>query len=97
MARRPSQPMCSACLQPVMFVPTEATGKPMPLDPQQNGDGNVILLRPTLFGDQVAHVLTKDEITRGAHPDSPRYMSHFATCTELARARRHVAARRARR
>jgi hypothetical protein len=80
--------MCAACLQPVMFVATEATGKLMPLDTQQNGAGNVVLIRD-LLGEQKVHVLTKDEIERGAHPDLPRYMPHFATC--LAGASRRAA------
>lgn len=92
-----SRPMCAACLQPIVFVPTEASGKPMPLDPEQDSDGNVVLIRD-LLGEQRAHVLTKDELARGTYDDLPRWQSHFATCPKLAKAlARHARKARARR
>jgi hypothetical protein len=52
-------------------TPKKPAGSRMPLDPEPNPDGNVVLR------DGYAHVLRKDEQpAAGEH----RFMPHFATC-----------------
>jgi len=51
-------------------------GKTMPLDADQNGEGNVVIREGR------AHVLKKAELAQpGLLEDEPRFMPHFATCT----------------
>lgn len=68
---------CRACPAPVWWVKTEASGKPMPLDPHPVADGNVIVVSAPGVRTPIVRVLKKGE-------DPPaeilRYVSHFATC-----------------
>lgn len=70
---------CRSCDDPIMFVRIENTGKPMPVDPYPDPDGNVYARHTTTPGGLLGHVAHKDEEL----PDGWRiYMPHFATCTK---------------
>jgi hypothetical protein len=53
---------------------TTERGRKMPLNPEPDPIGNVIMLE-TEDGEEVAH-----QLRRGEEPDLERYMPHFATC-----------------
>ena len=63
------------CGEWIMLVPTEATGKLMPLDSAPNDRGNVVVYQEG-DGRWVAHVLRKDT----PPPIGTLMMPHFATC-----------------
>lgn len=68
---------CRACGQRIKFVRIESTGKPMPVDPWPDPDGNVYARQTSVPGGLLGHVAVKDEQL----PDGWRiYMPHFATC-----------------
>lgn len=67
---------CRLCNKALRWART-ANGKPMPLDPEPNDDGNVTLNEAgvaTVHGD-------------GTSIDGVRYMPHFATCPNYTRRR----------
>ena len=77
-----STPTCRICKAPIMWARTVASetgtgGKPMPLDPVPNPDGNVAV-RQTGPGRFVARVLKDGE----SHDRTAEklHMPHFATC-----------------
>ena len=61
---------CRSCEQPIIWARTEKN-KPMPVDPTEVSNGNLILTRDDPDGPWVAHVVRAGE---GTH------VSHFATC-----------------
>lgn len=77
---------CARCKAPIVWARTVATetgrgGKPMPLDPVENPDGNVAVRALVSSGQLVARVLCKDE----THDTTVelRAMPHAATCTPV--------------
>lgn len=86
-----SSPRCKSCGAPLWFGRT-LKGKRMPIDPTPVEGGNVIVDQDMRLLDKMAaafvgdtpppegvpvRVLRKDE---AADPDTPTYVSHFATC-----------------
>jgi hypothetical protein len=69
---------CRDCGQHIQFVPTEATGRLLPIDPFPQDGGNV-LLRKGATGGIVARVLNRLEATQQARAH-PLYKAHQATC-----------------
>lgn len=68
---------CKSCGADVLWVETRK-GKRMPLDPEENSAGNVVI-----EADGKAAVLPP-----GAQYSGPRYASHFETCPDAQRWRR---------
>ena len=68
---------CNACKSRIFFAPTVA-GKSVPLDAEPAEKGNY-----WINANGVAHCLKKGETT-----DQPRYISHYATCTDPGRFRK---------
>lgn len=68
---------CRHCGRPIAWVKVNATGKPMPIDPQQANDGNVYVSHSN--GHLGAVVATRD----GPRPPGIPFMPHFATCPVL--------------
>lgn len=64
---------CRSCKAPVLWTRT-AAGKAMPLDPEPNPAGNVVLVKG------VAVVLGKRAAEGVAAVEGTRYMPHWATC-----------------
>lgn len=64
---------CVSCGAQVIWVPTAASSRPMPLDAEPRGDGNVVMVMGT------AHI-----VGRGAArvEGQVRYMPHHATCPQ---------------
>lgn len=62
---------CRSCGAEMRWVTTRA-GKPMPIDPDERSDGNIVI-----ESDGKARVLPPGDPYTG-----PRYMPHHATCTE---------------
>ena len=82
-----STPTCRICKAPIMWARTVASesgtgGKPMPLDPEPNDDGNVAV-RQTGPNRYVARVLKKGE-SHDTYAEK-RHMPHAATCAGSAR------------
>lgn len=73
---------CKRCKAPIVWARTVASetgpgGRPMPLDPYPNPEGNVAV-RAAIGGRLLARVLTKDE--DHDHRAEQRAMPHAATC-----------------
>ena len=94
-----SSPRCRSCNAAIWFGRT-AKGKRMPIDPTPVENGNVVVDQDMKALDMIGsafpgdpdpergvpvRVLHKDE---AVDPDVPRYVSHFATCTDPKRHRR---------
>jgi hypothetical protein len=62
---------CRYCGLPIAFVRT-AAGALMPLDPQEDAEGNVVLV------DGHAKVVGPRDLF--SQDEGPRYKTHFATC-----------------
>lgn len=76
---------CTSCAAKIVWVETES-GKRMPLDAGPNATGNVIAVGHT--GDtMIVKVGTTVELDNAA-PER-RYQTHFATCPNADRHRRH--------
>lgn len=65
---------CSRCGRQIGWV-TTSNGRRMPIDPEPNKDGNVIVRREGR-SRLVADVLSKDR----PRPRGVAFMPHFATC-----------------
>jgi len=92
-----SSPRCRSCHAAVWFGLT-AKGKRMPLDPAPVDDGNVVIERvDAVIGIDAdvalprVRVLRKDDVVGR---ETPRYVSHFATCPAAERHRRAKAGAR---
>ena len=71
---------CRQCGRQIAWVRTTA-GKPMPIDPETNERGNVLVLFNN--GVLVASVLTKSEMDDlESRPPGMPFLPHFATCPE---------------
>lgn len=87
---------CRACRRRIMWVPTEATGRPMPLDAASNPEGNVRLIEhgggiagsgaPPGWRARVLGPLER-ELLRTEQPDAELWMPHHATCPKWATAK----------
>jgi hypothetical protein len=73
---------CRSCGAPIVWATSQATGKPMPLDPDPAADGNLVLM------EGEARVLTTGERLRAQEAGTVRYKSHFATCPDATKHRR---------
>jgi hypothetical protein len=71
---------CGSCQAPVIGALT-VNGKFMPVDAEPREDGNLTLTD----ADPIPHVTV---IKAGQTVDGPRYVSHFATCSNAAQHRR---------
>lgn len=79
---------CRSCGKQVLWVRTKA-GELMPLDPEPNPNGNIILL------DGVAITKGSGGLFEPSMPEGPAYLSHFATCPHADQWRRKKEAKRA--
>ncbi len=80
----PEKGECRFCAAPVIWCIAEASGKINILDALPRDDGNVALI------EGKARYARKD----APLPDHlPRYVSHFATCPDVAAVRAELAAR----
>jgi hypothetical protein len=70
---------CRHCKAEVLWVRTAATGRPMPLDPDESERGNVFVEYAADGSGMVCHVASK------ANPRPPGipHMPHWATCPVL--------------
>lgn len=89
-------PLCGKCKAKIEFYPNMATGRPMPLDAQPNERGNVELVEHN--GKTWARVIPMAELEDDGvasdpednapgcapKPRGPRFLSHFASCSEAA-------------
>jgi hypothetical protein len=75
---------CRHCGAPVRWVTTAKRGKPMPLDPEPNPEGNVIL-RST---DGAAVVLDIPDRDYAVELDETVWRAHFASCPHYSERRR---------
>lgn len=74
---------CGSCHAAIDWVRT-AKGRPMPLDPGPNPDGNVVLVHgQAVVLSPAALALAKEQ-----GDDRPRYMPHWATCPNRAQHRK---------
>lgn len=86
---------CQACKAPILWVKTEGD-RMMPLDPEPNDEGNIIILAgvraQSHIGEvPVVRVFPDAQPTLGEEElsiDGRRYMTHFATCPRADRFRR---------
>lgn len=78
---------CRSCGQPMRWVTTAATGKAMPLDPEPDPAGNVVL-SSDLLGGASAQVLGAGEAFGARERGETLYMAHHATCPQGDRWRR---------
>ena len=70
---------CRACSAPILFVKMTTTGKPMPVDPNPDTNGNI-----------AAHPAGVKKYTRGRYcrlteplqPGETRLMAHWYTCND---------------
>lgn len=68
---------CRSCQAPIRFARTK-NGKPMPLDPEPDPVGNVVI-----DANGTAHVAaTADQRSLAEHMGWPLYMPHHATCPQ---------------
>lgn len=67
--------VCRDCNQPLLWVKSEATGTPMPLDPEPSRDGNV-------YVSGGAGKVLSDDIRRTFIEEvgEPLHVSHHKTC-----------------
>lgn len=70
---------CKGCNQPIIWRQSLASGKMMPIDPDPDPEGNVIL-----SGIDGFRTLRSDEDRRGM----TIYQSHFTTCPHRAKFKR---------
>jgi hypothetical protein len=77
---------CRSCGQPIVWAVTR-DGKRMPVDPDPDPEGNLVLTA-NLLGDHL--VVPVADLERGGAPivDSDRRVSHFASCPNAASWRR---------
>lgn len=64
---------CRSCDARIRWAKT-ATGKNMPIDLDPHPDGNLVIV------DGIATVYANPLGAAQAHPDAPRYVSHWQTC-----------------
>lgn len=70
---------CRSCERRIIWVESDRSGKPMPLDPEPVPFGNIrVIERPGQ--NRVGRVLTLDELALIDETDELLYLSHFATC-----------------
>jgi len=72
---------CKGCGAKINWVKMAKTGKAMPIDPEPNIDGNIILVD---FGGTVGIQAAMAEVGFS----TPQYISHFATCPKHAEFRK---------
>ncbi len=81
---------CRSCGAPVLWAVT-AAGKRIPLDPEPQPDGNVVIASEVHPRTSVECVHAEVVPARSAiHPDRLRYQAHFASCPNAAQHRRRV-------
>jgi hypothetical protein len=73
---------CRSCGAAIIWEPSTASGKLMPLDAEPHPDGNIVLIPAG------AMVLSKETAETGKRIGSRRYRSHFATCPDAAQHRK---------
>lgn len=78
---------CRSCGDPLLWVTTAATGKAMPLNPEPDPAGNVVLA-DDLLGGASAQVLGPGEAWGARERGEDLYMPHHATCPQGKRWRR---------
>jgi hypothetical protein len=77
---------CRSCNAPIRWVRT-AAGKAMPIDPAPDLErGN--LLVGFVGGEEIATILTGNELASSRARRDPLHLSHFATCPQAAAHRR---------
>lgn len=72
--------ICKSCGRTIKWSRTRA-GKRMPLDPEPSSGGNVVLVDGVAVSLDSAAVAALD-------PATPRWMPHWATCSESEKHRR---------
>ncbi|GIE46182.1 hypothetical protein [Actinoplanes lobatus] len=74
---------CRSCAAPIIWA-TSSGGRPMPVDAEPTGDGNVELsLQPGMFVGPVATVVTGPTLFGGK-----RRRAHFTSCPQAEQWRR---------
>lgn len=77
---------CRSCNALIRWARTTA-GKAMPLDPEPDLEhGNILLC--LVGGEEIATVLTGNELASSRARRDPLYFAHFATCPHAAEHRR---------
>jgi len=80
---------CTACGASLVFA-VLASGKRIPMDPEPSDRGNVAC-RIVEGRGLVAHVFGKADATEARAAGAVLYLSHFATCPDVARFRNRKA------
>jgi hypothetical protein len=67
--------VCRSCNATIIFLKNDKTGRPMPIDPEPDQSGNVVITG-NLF-----RVLNETDKAEAIRLDVPIHTSHFQTCT----------------
>jgi hypothetical protein len=85
---------CKSCQAPIIWAVSGGSGKHVPIDPEPQRIGTVLLREVAEGKPPVAHVTTSEERDRmrfeNSMVDEPLllHVSHFATCPDAAHHRR---------
>lgn len=72
---------CRSCGAAVQWGRIEPSGKAVPLDPEPQPDGNLIVVRATY--DARGNLAPVVRVVKGdPGPDVQRFVSHFVTCPQ---------------
>jgi len=72
---------CKSCQQPLRWVRMN-TGGLSPVNAEPDPTGNIVI------ENGIGRVLTGDLFAAPADPETPRFKSHFASCTEAEKYRK---------
>jgi hypothetical protein len=71
--------VCRSCGAPILWATTAAGGKRIPLDPDPQPDGNLLLTYPSPGSAPLAVHVDPEQL---ALDDQLRYLTHFVTCPQ---------------